>query len=642
MADESDPEGNPPAKTFGDSWYSLALMVGFIVLGRIYLLEPFKIPSGSMEPTLIGHEAFGDRILTNKLAYVSGLQALLAAGAFFILILQGLSWSLDYARFGRIRDVRPFYLTLFLMIPVVIKSFRFDFYAAWFDYVALGLFGVLVLQTIVWYAQNFRDLKANRGAFRWAAGLSVLILGGMSYAWSQKAIAAEPRRFDVPVFEYSTKWGDHADKVQDINYIKRLTGLPGERIMISGGDLFLYDRQAKKFNIIRKWQERGEDVQNALWFPVSKAFEPRFSDPELTDPVEEAIVKQQLKDLHFPWTGLDKGATLGAKSLKLDGSAPVDLSYSFPVSNIYLKQGRWPFTHVKCPASHLPSYHSPDGVAWRNPNTLPEDVEAVVSNTWEGVQCPNCKHVYFPVTRNGVYSDGTKLIGKGSGEGLTNFFYGGHFPVGDLKVELRINVETAGSVHLEAGNSLRRAVWNIPGGGEADTDDGVGRGKKGKQHFVQKKTAALTPGIHTLSLAYVDGTVVALVDGNEVERRLIDVVPLSADLNNEAETIVRVGFSGTKGEVTALNVSRDLFHTTVLQNPWGGIDTDSRNSRSRENAKYDDGNLVINVQDGEYLMMGDNSPSSSDGRVWGFVPRDRIMGRAWIVGWPLSRCKMIK
>ena len=46
-------------------------MVGFIVLGRIYLLEPFKIPSGSMEPTLIGHEDFGDRILTNKLAYVT-------------------------------------------------------------------------------------------------------------------------------------------------------------------------------------------------------------------------------------------------------------------------------------------------------------------------------------------------------------------------------------------------------------------------------------------------------------------------------------------------------------------------------------------------------------------------------------------
>ena len=39
-------------------------------------------------------------------------------------------------------------------------------------------------------------------------------------------------------------------------------------------------------------------------------------------------------------------------------------------------------------------------------------------------------------------------------------------------------------------------------------------------------------------------------------------------------------------------------------------------------------------------MMGDNSPSSSDSRVWGCVPRARLMGRAWLVAWPFSRCKI--
>ena len=52
-------------------------------------------------------------------------------------------------------------------------------------------------------------------------------------------------------------------------------------------------------------------------------------------------------------------------------------------------------------------------------------MSAYVSNTWDGVQCPNCKHVYFPLMR-GTYPDGTKLTGNENGDaGETRFFYGG-------------------------------------------------------------------------------------------------------------------------------------------------------------------------------------------------------------------------
>ncbi len=646
MSDETNTENKSPGKSFGDSWISLALMVAFIVLGRIYLLEPFKIPSGSMEPTLIGHEDFGDRILTNKLAYVSFGQALLAAGAFFVLILQGLSWALDYARHGKVRNLIPFGVCVFLIAMVVVKSFRFDFYQPWLDWVGLGLFALLFLHTLYWYARNFSSLKADNGAVKWALIFLVLILGGMSYAWSQSAIAAEPKRFDVPVFEYNTDWSDSPAKIQDINYIKRLTGLPGERIMISGGDLFLYDPKTEKFNIIRKWKERGEALQDALWFPVSKAFEPRFSDPELQNTAEEALVKQQLRDLTFPWTGAEDdapGAKLVEKALELNGVAPVDLKFKFPISNIYLKQGRWPFSHVSCPQSKLPPLKSPDGISWRNPNSTGEEIEAVVSNIWEGVQCPNCKHILYPLSI-GAFSDKTMLRGRqDSSAGQTRFFYGGQYLVGDLKIDMKLHVETSGSLHLEVGNTLRRAVWNIPGGGEADTNEGLGDGKGGRQHFVQKQTPALAPGDYTLSLAYVDGTVIAVLDGTEIDRRELDVDPLSMKLNSAAETIARVGLTGVKGNITALNVSRDLYYTTVLQGYSDRRNTDMMSRRAQKNAKFDeDDNLVIKVQEGEYLMMGDNSPSSSDGRVWGFVPRERLMGRAWVVGWPLSRWKFIK
>ena len=44
----------------------------------------------------------------------------------------------------------------------------------------------------------------------------------------------------------------------------------------------------------------------------------------------------------------------------------------------------------------------------------------------------------------------------------------------------------------------------------------------------------------------------------------------------------------------------------------------------------------MRVPDNSYFVMGDNRPFSSDSRVWGFVPKNKITGRAWIVYWPIG------
>ncbi len=51
---------------------------------------------------------------------------------------------------------------------------------------------------------------------------------------------------------------------------------------------------------------------------------------------------------------------------------------------------------------------------------------------------------------------------------------------------------------------------------------------------------------------------------------------------------------------------------------------------------------TIYVQPPMYLCLGDNSPGSSDGRVWGLVPDRLLLGRAVVVYWPLSRFGRIK
>jgi signal peptidase I len=42
----------------------------------------------------------------------------------------------------------------------------------------------------------------------------------------------------------------------------------------------------------------------------------------------------------------------------------------------------------------------------------------------------------------------------------------------------------------------------------------------------------------------------------------------------------------------------------------------------------------ITVPSDHYFMMGDNRPYSDDSRYWGPVPRDWIIGQAFVTYWP--------
>lgn len=48
------------------------------------------------------------------------------------------------------------------------------------------------------------------------------------------------------------------------------------------------------------------------------------------------------------------------------------------------------------------------------------------------------------------------------------------------------------------------------------------------------------------------------------------------------------------------------------------------------------------LDDDSYFMMGDNRGNSQDSRYWGTLKRDRFVGRAVAVFWPLKRVKPIK
>ena len=62
---------------------------------------------------------------------------------------------------------------------------------------------------------------------------------------------------------------------------------------------------------------------------------------------------------------------------------------------------------------------------------------------------------------------------------------------------------------------------------------------------------------------------------------------------------------------------------------------------NRDSNSWRDGEEQV-VPEGKYFVLGDHRNQSSDSRMWGYVPRDNIYGKAVFVYWPLDKLGRVR
>ena len=107
-----------------------------------------------------------------------------------------------------------------------------------------------------------------------------------------------------------------------------------------------------------------------------------------------------------------------------------------------------------------------------------------------------------------------------------------------------------------------------------------------------------------------------------------DIIVFIAPPQPSQDYIKRV--IGIPGDVITIQNTTVIVDGVPLKETY----VDPRN----QGGTFEDRNIVnMVVPPNDYFVLGDNRANSSDSRVWGFVPKQNIIGRAAVVYWPLQQ-----
>lgn len=416
----------------------------------------------------------------------------------------------------------------------------------------------------------------------------------------------DPQRYDVAVFKNPGKAKD--------NYIKRVAGVPNETLIIYRGDVLTARGEAEQRvahdlgGAARSDGRRASDAILALW--NEGAIEIQRKPPSKARAMLQLVHDNNyLAPAPMParWAPLASDAE--AWSALDDGRA---------------------FSHAADGAAKQSEIAHDSWIGYRHRVPLPRDW-LNIKNSRGGAKSidipPSLINDFYAYNSNDT--DGRE---RGSNDRLGSNW------VGDLSIACQANVRAAGGQVLLA---------LVEGGCrfECHIDVASGTARLSISDAPEFEREIATPvrgaGDYHLQFANVDDELLLWVDGKSVDfdgkyGPLGNYVPTREDL-----TPVRLGSRGADVRFYDLQVLRDVYYTAVpsehrppefFQDPsqWDQFES----------------TFVLSYVLGtdQYFMLGDNSPRSSDGRLWPgrdelgnpeyYVRRDLFIGKAVFIYWP--------
>jgi signal peptidase I len=390
----------------------------------------------------------------------------------------------------------------------------------------------------------------------------------------------EPSRWDVVVFKFPLG--------AQINYIKRLIGLPGETIWIVHGDIYAASRPdptEADFVIQRKPPEKLlamlQVVHDNDYFVATLArdgFPPRWQPWGV--PLDAMLQQGWSGQTSPPSDNLPEGhwsTSDGSRSFSADGTAPneVWLRYQHMVPN---EEDWW---HVR---------------QGRKPIVEPQFIEDFNAYNHGEYNNHDVSQLRLPWVGDLVVSCEVQLVGE-TGEFVLELIEAG------TKFQCRFDVATGtASVHSPALPELAaKAATPVKG-----------------------------PGTYRVAFANVDDELRLWVNGKVVQfespttydsQKLGLIYPKTADY-----APVGIASLGANMRVDHLQIHRDLYYRAVV-------------SEYDRDENHPEGIRFLLGPD-QFFVLGDNSEQSADSRLWGpgahYVDRSLLIGKALFVYWPHS------
>jgi signal peptidase I len=435
---------------------------------------------------------------------------------------------------------------------------------------------------------------------------------------------AGPKRFEVTVFKYPEE--------PQVNYIKRLIGLPGETIKIQNGDLYARTSDTQEWQILRKDDPEKQRVLQMM----------------IHDDNHRA---QRLEEAGWParWSGMKQEESAGAIAGWVDDAAgwisdANARSYSIEATD----DERWlRYRHFV-----------PSQTVWRE---VLERRKPDPSLVRPRLIADFCSYNAYATVGHGHPGD-----------------YGAYW-VNDLTLNATVRIDSAADdsdlvFELCSGFQWFRCHIN-PSNGLA-TVSVVNRladpGNTEEEIIAKANTAMQGPGSYTVCFANVDDRLLLWInnrlvsfDANTSYRSDDENAPQQRDL-----IPIGIAAKGVSAVVSGLTILRDIYYRAETRDPnlgpvneiangdeshlgdqldspeaWYAYYSDRRNIR-RENGR--DSASIFELGEDEFLVLGDNSPRSKDSRLFESnhrthralefqryaVPRNALIGKAFFTYWP--------